>query len=300
MRFPATIYPSSSVYNIYLQSYKEWLAKQSIAKNTQRAYHSRIKQFLLFREYANLSDHLLDDLNATSDAMSLYLNFLKQSTDKVRAINANVNALNNFCHFLGLKVSQLKRERCYYKPLKILRLQEQNDFLLSIRRQESARDRALSMVLLYTGLRIGDCARLNVADFFSSLTGSDNKFDLKDGTACLCLNNRSGCVTKIPLDGPTAFALKQWLKEREKLAAAETEPALWLTKDGERLSISGITFVIKRIGWQAQLAVSTEILRRTWLASAADCFDKKELATKFGGYISPATIKRYGIILQSN
>ncbi len=48
MRFPVTIYPSGASSNSYLQSYKEWLARQSVSENTQRAYHSRIKHFLLF------------------------------------------------------------------------------------------------------------------------------------------------------------------------------------------------------------------------------------------------------------
>lgn len=108
MRFPVTVYPCSTVYNIYLQAYKDWLAQQLVAANTQRAYYSRIKQFLLFREYAKLSEQPLDDLNATNEAMAFYLNFLKQSKGKARSINANVDALSNFCHFLGLKVTHFK------------------------------------------------------------------------------------------------------------------------------------------------------------------------------------------------
>ncbi len=232
--------------------------------------------------------------------MALYLNFLKHSKGQARSINANVNALNNFCHFLGLKTARLKRERCYYKALKILSLKEQSDFMLSVRRQESSRDRALALVLFYTGLRIGDCARLNMADFsiVDQSMNSDNNTSAVNNVAYLCLNDRlPGFVTKIPLNSQTTLALKQWLKDRENLAIKATESALWLTKDGERLSISGITFVLKRIGWQAHIDVSAEVLRRTWLSNASNTGGRSELATKFGEYISAATIKRYGIML---
>jgi len=300
MRFPVTVYPSNAAYNIYLQSYKEWLAEQSVSENTQRAYYSRIKHFLLFREYANLSENPLNDLSATNEAMAQYLNFLKHSKGQARSINANVNALNNFCQFLGLKAARLKRERCYYRALKVLSAKEQSDFMLSVRRQELARDRALALVLFYTGLRIGDCTRLNVADIaiVDHSTSDGNNTSEENSIAYLCLDDRMpGFVTKIPLHSQATIALKQWLKEREKFIAKTTEKALWLTKDGERLSISGITFILKRIGWQAHIDVSAEVLRRTWLSNANNTGGRGELATKFGEYLSAATVKRYGIML---
>lgn len=202
----------------------------------------------------------------------------------------------------------------------MLSLKEQNDFLFSVRRQESARDRALALVLFYTGIKISDCAQLNAADFMvvndsmvndptasnsmarnlivNDSINSGNKLSGNDGLAYLCLNDRvPGFVTKIPLNSQTTLALKQWLKERRNFVGGAAENALWLTKDGERLSLSGITFILKRIGWQAHIALSAEILRRTWLSNAGNHFDKDELATKFGDYISAATIKRYGVLL---
>jgi site-specific recombinase XerD len=277
MRSPETPYPIGGLnYHAYIRSYKDWLEQQAITPNTVRAYHSCVKQFLLFIEYANSEEQRLDDVKGMNQAIAMYLEFLRKSKKAPRSVNANINALNNFCHFMGLEGQQLKRERCYYKPTKVLTLEEQERFLHAIDQQESARDKALALVLFYTGLRIGDCARLNVGD-------------VGGGALCICLEN-----AKVHLNESAVVAMRQWLQERKKLADAQSvDSGLWLTKHGERLSISGIAFVIKRIGWQTRIVLSVEMLRRTSLANVMNHLSKKDLASRFGGYVSAATIERY-------
>jgi site-specific recombinase XerD len=280
MRSPVTFHAGNAPSNIYLDSYKDWLNNQSVTANTLRAYHSRIKQFLLFLGYANLSDNAHSDLTVMNEAMRLYLDFLKDSKKSDKStINANVNALNNFSSFLGIKETQLPREQTSVKPAKILTLDEQERFLRSVEKQTSARDKALSLVLFYVGLRIGDCARLNIDDVAS-------------GATSIRLNDE----IRVTLNEQTVVALKQWLEERKTLVGASEESALWVTNKGQRLTISGIAFVVKRIGWQARLTVSTEMLRRTWLTKATDSLSKAELASRFGGYVSAAAIRRHGLL----
>ncbi len=301
MRFPVTIRTTITPSNIHLASYKEWLGKQAITANTQRVYHSRVKQFLLFIEYANLDDQPLNNLDCMNEAMSMYLIFLKEAKGGIKSINANVNALNSFSHFLGLKETQLKREHCYNKSTKILTAEEQRKFLCSAQEQDWVRDKALALVLFYTGLRIGDCARLDVADVLINAASDTSApsffavddFGANDTFAHIKLSNGA----KVPLNKVTVLALQQWLIERAKLAGAQTNSALWLTKDSDRLSISGMACVIRRIGWQAQLVVSAELLRRCWLTRSTNHFNKKELAARCGNYISASTINRYGISL---
>jgi site-specific recombinase XerD len=277
MRSPVTSYPRSGLnYHVYLGCYRDWLDQQAITPNTKRAYHSCVKQFLLFIEYANSAERRLDELNGMNEAIAMYLEFLRNSKKAPRSVNANINALNNFCQFMGLECQQPKRERCYYKPAKVLTVEEQERFLHAARQQEAARDRALALVLFSTGLRIGDCARLNIGD-------------IGGGALCICLENATVTLNESAVD-----ALKQWLQERKKLADARAvDSGLWLTKDGERLSISGISFVIKRIGWQTRISLSVEMLRRTSLANVVNHLSRQDLAAKFGGYVSLATIERY-------
>ena len=321
MRLPVTYSAAQGSNHLYLDSYKEWLREQNMTANTLRAYHSRIKQFLLFLEYANLNEQTMEDLSHMGEAMGLYLKFLKQSKNAAASLNANVNALNNFSHFLGLKGSELKRERCYHKIAKTLTAQEQKEFLYSVNRQELPRDKALAFVLFYSGLRLGDCARLKIGDIFLGVSNDDahkgshgSAHGSSHGSSSATHGSSHGANhashpdttiphiklsngAKLPLNKITVVALKQWLAERENMEKAKLQSALWLTKNGQPISISGITFVIKRIGWQARLVVSAEVLRRTWLTNESEHLSKKQLANKYGDYLSAATISRHGVSL---
>lgn len=281
MRLPVTYHQTGGANHIYLSAYKEWLATQIMTPNTLRVYYSRVKQFLLFVEYANLGDKPFNDAAGTNEAMSLYLQFLKQAKKGNVTVNANINALKNFAGFLGINSIELKRERFYSSPNKMLTLSEQERLLQTVKK-ESARDRAIVLILLYTGLRISECANLNL----------DN---IGAGAACICFD----AGVNIRLNEETKNALKEWLEERKRQTSSEDNGGLWLTKQGQRLSVAGIAFTVRRIGWQSNVLISAETLRRTGLSKAAESMNKSDLASTFGGYISAATLNRYDLGLSN-
>jgi len=263
----------------YLFPYEDWLNQQVMSENTKRAYYSRIKQFLFFLAYTKGSDKPVSKQSELSKDMSSYLKFLKQSRKGNGTINAYVNALKNFSQFLGMN-AELKRERCYNKNARVLTVVEQERFLQAVNQQESNRDKAIALILISTGLRAGDCARLKVENVGA-------------GTNSICLDNGA----RVPLDLQAAHALRQWMEERKKINIDPSESGLWLTKQGNRLKISGMTSVIERIGWQANLVVSVEMVRRTWLTKATNNLNKVQIASKYGGYIGKSTLRRYAVSL---
>ncbi len=276
MRSPVTSDRDCGANHVYLTAYSNWLSTQKITANTMRAYLSRVRQFLLFVEYTQLSETALQDDAAAGDAMSLYLDFLRQTKRGNVTINANIDALNHFAQFLGIKVS-LKRERAYARPAKKLTAAEQGRFVQAAEQQELARDRALGLLLFYNGLRISDCASLNIDQV---------------GPGASFIQLASG--VRLQLNERTSRALRHWLEQRRYLPEAGSPGAgLWLTSQGQRLSVPGISFVVRRIGWQAQLRLSVEMLRRTTLAESAQGLDAVALAEKFGGFVSRETLGRY-------
>ncbi len=221
------------------------MKQQNISANTKRVYLSRIKHFLLFLDYANLIDERFIEPDYLSDAISVYFDFLKNSQRENGTINANINALKNFLLFLGISGVDLKRKTCYSSPAKILHVGEQARLLKAIDEQKLVRDKAIALILLDTGMRLGHCAALTLDSIGPSA--------------------RSVCIAKgkrMFLHEDTQLALRQWLEERKKVAGLSSNAALWLTNNGETLSIPGINFVLIRIGSQANLAVSAEMLRR--------------------------------------
>mgnify|MGYP000066544176 CR=1 FL=1 len=162
-RLPATFFPGANPNHIYLIAYGDWLTKQNITSNTKRIYLSRVKQFILFLDYAELNYPPLDNVHNLRKAVSTYLEFLKNSKRENITINANIDALKNFFQFLGIKADiELERKRCYRNRTKVLDSVEQIRFLECVEKQKSSRDKALALILFHTGLRIGDCARLEL------------------------------------------------------------------------------------------------------------------------------------------
>lgn len=252
-RFPATFFPGATPVDIYLLAYQEWLKMQNITGNTKRVYLSRIKQFLRFLDYAELEYEPLENPESLHKAASLYLEFLKNSKRQNITINANIDALKNFFAFLNLEAKiELRRKQCHRSHKKILSQEEQAFLLNCLEKEKSARHKALFLVLLYTGVRISDCAALTLSNI---------------GPNVMSITMPNG--ERIFLNQATQLALKQWLEERRKITDNHNDAPLWLTNRGEGLSISGINFVLRRIGRQAKLEISAEVLRRTGIAFAS-------------------------------
>lgn len=313
----------------FLVDYRTWLTQLGATANTVRAYHSRVKHFFVFLEYAGLKEtEVLKNPQFFVEAAELYRDFLKQSEIAGTSINATLNALDNFARFSGLECNSIQREQCRIRMGKILSLDEQESFLKSVERQVSLRDRALALLLFYTGIRIGDCALLDTADvsidsktslvldrptgkdMTPALSGYVNELTTLENLSSNELEESkkkipvSGFIrlhsgSDVPLNHAVTLVLRTWLKERKHLALGSEEPALWLNHQGKRLSIAGIDFVVRRVGWQANLVLSSEVLRRTCLAHAARNSSKTLQAVQFGQHVNLTTMNRYTALGQS-
>jgi integrase/recombinase XerC len=258
-----------------LGPYQAWLKQRGMTPNTVRMYVSSVRHFLDFLPYSNPGNQALHTSEALEAAIDEYVSLLRETKAKAMSVNGNINALKSLARFLNFPIAPIARERSVKRNLDVLTLEEQMRFLRCVEQQPSARDRALCLVIFYTGLRIGDCALLK-ADHVAAAAQSIN------------LDN-----AVLPLNKQTSVALLQWLEERRKLSDGHPDSSLWLTQRGNRLSIPGITFILKRIGWQAKLVISSEMLRRTSIAYSTSTATKRNQAIAFGARISEATINRY-------
>lgn len=101
---------------------------------------------------------------------------------------------------------------------------EQVGRLLELSPQDAIahRDRAALELLYSSGLRLGELMSLDVMDI-----------DLRD--ALVRVTGKGGKTRVLPVGGKARAALAQWLKQRT-LWAGETEPALFITRHGQRLT----------------------------------------------------------------
>jgi site-specific recombinase XerD len=147
------------------------------------------------------------------------------------------------------------------------------------------RDLAIMLMLRDTGIRLAECAGLNLTDL-----------DLLAREATVTGKGRKVRTVKYSYDA--ARAMDRYLRVREtRLAASETLrpdlPALWVGRFG-RLSANGIYQAVDRRGEQAGVKVNPHRFRHhfshTWLDRGGAEGDLMEL----NGWESPQMLRRYG------
>jgi len=204
------------------------------------------------------------------------------------SMNNNLTAISNFCEFLGLKHVNVKalRENVPAAPHRVLSAAEQEDFLEAVQSRQTARDKAIALLFLNTGIRIGECFALNLDDIV--LTSHNGRIIVRAN------GNENCCPRELLLDEMTRQELVFWLANREQLFPNHPSNALFLNLRGQRLAIPGIDFVIRSIGWRARLELSAQILRRTFLVNQLKSGQHSSSALALiAGHKRPETIRRY-------
>jgi site-specific recombinase XerD len=149
-----------------LATYLEWLTKQPLADNTRRTYRVRVTQYCSF--LATHPTHYGDPLreqHARDYAVRDYKAHLQTARHaKPSSVNLTLAALDHFYRFLNLGPPRVDREDLPQQAPRALEPEEQVRFLRAVERSTSVRDRAIALLLFYTGLRIGEAAALNLDD----------------------------------------------------------------------------------------------------------------------------------------
>ncbi len=113
------------------------------------------------------------------------------------------------------------------------------------------RDRAILELLYGTGIRLGEAARADVSDL-----------DLREGVLLV----RSGKGRKdrvVPVEGRAALALDTYLGEARPELVKRVDPALFISRHGDRLSLVGLRAVVQRHGRAIGVRISPHVLRHT-------------------------------------
>jgi integrase/recombinase XerC len=104
----------------------------------------------------------------------------------------------------------------------------------------SARDRAIMVVLLYTGLRLAELVALDVEDV---------KMSARKGLVVV-RSEKGDAYREVPLNALVRQVLEEWLTERQQ-RAAEGERALLVGRGGRRLSKRSVDDVVRGLGEEA-------------------------------------------------
>lgn len=256
-----------------------------MSAHTRRAYASRLNQFLVFLATADgCYDDVLRSARTRDFAVGDYRDYLKDELKYSAAtINSTLSTIDHFYTYLGLGEPRVERaELAKGMPIALTGV-EQKQLLWSVEKSNSARDRALVLLFLRAGLRVGECASLNVKDV-----------ELRAGQGTISVSSsRRNRSRIIALDVETTMAVREWLSLRAKRFPDITEKALFLNRRGGRITTAGIDLTLRKIGQDVNLLVSAEVLRHTCLMSLLIAGKDVKLVAKISGHKRLETTRRY-------
>ncbi|MDX2105604.1 MAG: tyrosine-type recombinase/integrase [Candidatus Melainabacteria bacterium] len=271
-------------YRLYISSLK----KQPLSPHTVRAYQVRMQHFLGFLgENIGQYKDALTNSNTRDYVTRDYKLYLKQELkSSPQTVNAYLTAIDSFYIFLGLGKVKAKREDLPNLAPQALTPKEQKDFLRATEDCKSARDQALATLLFYTGLRISECAALNIDD----VPLSERK-----GLVIIRVG-KGGGYREIPLNSQCREALQNWIAQRKKKFPDNLDPAFFISNLGQRLSIDGIDHAIRKLAKSAKLeGVSAHTLRHTCLTNLVRAGNDMVMVAQIGGHKKLETTMRYSL-----
>lgn len=265
--------------------YQSWLDSQPFSAHTKRAYRSRLNHFLVYLATCggDFSD-LFGNQRVRQSAVDEYKDYLK---DEVKAssstINTTLSSIDNFFQFLGLAKPKVSREQLADQGPAALTAGELQRFLTVADQAKSKKARAMALMFLRAGLRPGECAALDVDDVV--IAEGEAYVEIKKA-------DRKQCRS-ISLDDESVDAIRQWLLERNMRFPGTAEPALFLNRDGKRLTTAGIDLTIRKLGRQAGIALSAHILRHTCLIALLASGNDIKAVRRLSGHKRLETTRRY-------
>jgi site-specific recombinase XerD len=265
--------------------YKAWLDEQSVGSHTQRAYVSRLNQFFVFLATEdNAYEEVLSSKRVRNRAVEDYKDYLKHHLKyNPSTINTTLSTIDHFYGFIGLGEPDIEREPLKKGTPVALTQEEERSLLWTVERSLSLRDLALVLVFLRAGLRVGECAALNLEDVDAS--GERVTVNIR--------SEKKNRARLIALDAETGEAIKSWITRRSLKFPNNSDQALFLSRLGRRITTAGIDLTIRKYGRSIGIEISAEVLRHTCLTRMLSTGKDLSLVKRLSGHKRLETTKRY-------
>jgi site-specific recombinase XerD len=250
--------------------------------STRRAYRGHARRFVEFlASWPGEGGDPLTDAHARDYAVRDFKSHLKTvRRAKPASVNLALAAIDHFYRYLGAGRPDVRREELAQAAPRALSPEQLQRFMRAVQRCKSPRDRAIAVLLVNTGLRIGECAALDVDDV--AVSARKGLVVVREG--------KGDAYPEVALNAETRDALDAWTPARRKQLQGSTERALFVSRKGARLSTRALDLVIRALAREADLALSAHTLRLTRLVrDGADVV----LVAEIAGHRRLETTRRY-------
>jgi len=265
----------------------------AMAANTKVAYRRQADAYLdwLRRHASEHPDAFVDQVGATSAVSGWRRQQLGDDGLAPATVNQGLAAVDLMYQVAQHLTVSVKRARVAKDdaPDALTRPQE-----AAVRRaadRRGPRDAAIVAVLLGTGARAEECARLRLRDVPATARKGEAR-----------LFGKGDQVRQVPLPGPARDRLPAWLGARAELlagrpdlaaAAADAGDALWIGQRGV-LTVDGVTDVVRAVGADARLpGLRPHKLRHTYATRLREGGADAAQIQALLGHANIATSARY-------
>lgn len=230
--------------NSLINSWKRYLAySRNLSDNTVSSYCSDLNQLISFlTEYKGKEIGGADFINLIRTDIRAWVLYRIKKPETSRTISRGLSAVKSFINYLiengylqNSELSSIKHPKISKTLPRPLSISQINDIISSISDIKQTdwiikRDKALITLIYSVGLRISEALNLNRADF---LEASDNITILGKG-------GKQRVVPLVPL-------VKNTIQDYLNACEFKNTEALFVNKDGNRLSSSALQKLIRRI-----------------------------------------------------
>jgi len=275
-----------------LAGYERWLETRPLAASTRRAYRGHARRFVDFLvSWPGEGGDPLTDAHARDYAVRDFKSHLKTvRRAKPASVNLALAAIDHFDRYLGAGRPDVRREELAQAAPRALSPEQLQRFMRTVERCTSPRDRAIAVLLVNTGLRIGECAALDVDDV--AVSARKGRIVVREG--------KGDAYREFALNAEARDALDVWTAARRKQLAGGAEPALFVSRKGARLSTRALDLVIRALARDADLTLSAHTLRHTCLTRLVRDGADVVLVAEIAGHRRLETTRRYSLPSQAD
>lgn len=263
-----------------LQGYQTYLSRLPVSTHTRRNYTLRVRQYLEWLENLPDASAALTDAGERDYAVHQYKTKLLQAGRSANTVNAVLAALDNFYLHRGLGPAQVRRQDVPALAPRALEPDEQRRLLKVIINSRSLRDRAIVLIMLHCGLRIGEVAALNVGDVL--LSARKRELIVRCG--------KNAKRRTVPINTDLSGTLQTYLNS---LPSNSQDGPLFISQKGGRLSIQAVDAVVRKFGCYSGIDLSSHSLRHTCLTRLIRGGTDVVTVAEIAGHARLETARRY-------
>lgn len=276
---------AESLLEIYLRTLE---SERNRSAYTIRNYGSDLRAYFAFLEGEGV-----DPLAADRHAVRAYLAHLSERRVAPGSVARIVSSLRSFYRFL-LQEGHIEANPCEgmrppKQPRRLPGFLDEEEVTALITAPDSdkpqgLRNRALLELLYAAGVRVSEVHHLNVADAQLSETGGALRVRGKGNKERIVLVGR-----------PAARALARYFADARPQLAKGAEEALFLNRDGERLSVRAVQGIVHHCAQASGLTKRTHphLLRHTFATHMLDGGADLRVVQELMGHASANTTQIY-------